>query len=454
MANFELTRELIEQIRLLIDQKDEALLSEILKDLHPADIAEIYEELSIEEAKYLYFLLDDDTAADVLIELEEEDRLRFLKALPSEVIARRFIGRMDSDDAADVIAELDEERQKEVLSYLEDISMAGDIADLLNYDEDTAGSLMAKELIKVKESWNIVTCLRSMRRQVEEVDDVYFVYVVDNNGILKGTLSLKKMLLSSTDTLVRDIYNPDVIAVDGDVHSEEVSKIMDKYDLVVLPVIDSIGRLVGRITIDDVVDYMREEAEKDYQLASGITEDVEVSDSVWRHTRARIPWLMIGLAGGLLGSRVISAFEGNISEHPEVAFFMPLIAAMGGNVGIQSSAIMVQSIASGGLGFDTNFRKLLKEVSIALLNATALAVLAFIYNFAIGSHFALTFTVASAMFSVVMFASLLGTFLPLLLNRMKIDPALATGPFITTLNDISGMFVYLILAAYFFEVFL
>lgn len=454
MANFELTRELIEEIRWLIDQKDEALLSDILKDMHPADIAEIYEELSIEEAKFLYFLLDDDTAADVLIELEEDDRLRFLKALPSEVIARRFIGRMDSDDAADVIAELDEDRQKEVLSYLEDISMAGDIVDLLNYDEDTAGSLMAKELIKVKESWNIVTCLRSMRRQVEEVDDVYFVYVVDNDGVLKGTLSLKKMLLSSTDTLVRDIYNPDVIAVSADVHSEEVTNIMDKYDLVVLPVIDSIGRLVGRITIDDVVDYMREEAEKDYQLASGITEDVEASDSVWRHTRARIPWLMIGLAGGLLGSRVISAFEGNISEHPEVAFFMPLIAAMGGNVGIQSSAIMVQSIASGGLGFDTNFKKLLKEVSIALLNASALAALAFIYNFSIGSHFALTFTVASAMFSVVMFASLFGTFLPLLLNRMKIDPALATGPFITTLNDISGMFVYLILAAYFFEVFL
>lgn len=230
MANFELTREFIEQIRLLIEQKDEAALTELIKDLHPADIAEIYEELSIEEAKFLYFLLDDDTAADVLIELEEEDRLRFLKALPSEVIARRFIDKMDSDDAADVLSELDEERQREVLSFLDDISVAGDIVDLLNYEEDTAGSLMAKELIKVKESWNIVTCLRSMRRQVEDVDEVYFVYVVDNDGILKGTLSLKKMLLSGTDTLVRDIYNPDVISVSAEVHSEEVANIMDKYD--------------------------------------------------------------------------------------------------------------------------------------------------------------------------------------------------------------------------------
>ncbi|WP_088655579.1 magnesium transporter [Geofilum rhodophaeum] len=454
MANFELTREFIEQIRLLIEQKDEAALTELIKDLHPADIAEIYEELSIEEAKYLYFLIDDDTAADVLIELEEEDRLRFLKALPSEVIARRFIDKMDSDDAADVLSELDEERQREVLSFLDDISVAGHIVDLLNYEEDTAGSLMAKELIKVKESWNIVTCLRSMRRQVEDVDEVYFVYVVDNDGILKGTLSLKKMLLSGTDTLVRDIYNPDVISVSAEVHSEEVANIMDKYDLVVLPVIDSLGRLVGRITIDDVVDFIREEAEKDYQLASGITEDVESSDSVWRHTRARIPWLMIGLVGGLFGSRVISIFEGNISEHPEVAFFMPLIAAMGGNVGIQSSAIMVQSIASGNLGLDTNWRKLLKEVSIALLNASALAVLVFLYNFFLGSGHAITFTVATAMFSVVVFASLFGTFLPLLLNRFNIDPAVATGPFITTLNDLSGMFVYLILSSYFFSVFL
>lgn len=453
MANFELTREYVEQLRTLIEQKNESALNEILEELHPADIAEIYEELSLEEAKFLYFLLDDDTAADVLIELEESDRIRFLKALPSEVIARRFINKMDSDDAADVLAELDEDRQKEVLSYLEDIRMAGDIVDLLNYDENTAGGLMAKELIKVKESWSIITCLRSMRRQAEDVDEVYYVYVVDNDGVLKGTLSLKKMLLSPTDALVKDIYFPDVISVSVDVPSEDVANIMEKYDLVVLPVVDGIGRLVGRITIDDVVDVMREEAEKDYQLASGITDDVEASDSVWRLTRARIPWLFIGLVGGLFGSRVIGLFEGNIASYPQMAFFMPLIGAMGGNVGIQSSAIVVQSLASGGIGLESNFRKLVKELSVALLNASALSGLVFLYNFAIGSSQALTLTVAAAMFSVVVFASLFGTFLPLLLHRLKIDPAVATGPFITTLNDISGMFVYLTLGAYFFKVF-
>ena len=453
MANFELTRELVDQLQLLIENKDEQALTEILDDLHPADIAEIYEELSLEEAKYLYYLVDDETAADVLVELEEDDRNKFLKALPSEVIARRFINQMDSDDATDVISELDEDRQQEVLSYIDDIGVAGDIVDLLNYHEDTAGGLMAKELIKVKESWNLSTCLRSMRRQAKDVDEVYYVYVVNNDGVLTGTLSLKNMLLNNTSTLVKDIYDEDVISVNVDVSSEEVSNIMEKYDLVVLPVIDSIGRLVGRITIDDVVDVMREEAEKDYQLASGITDDVEATDSVWRLTRARLPWLFIGMIGGLFGSRVIGLFEGNIGQYPQLALFMTLIAAMGGNVGIQSSAIMVQSLASGGMGLDSNWKKLGKELFVALLNAAGLSLIAFAYNMAVGTTAALTLTVTCAMFSVIIFASLFGTFLPLLFHKFKIDPAVATGPFITTLNDISGMLIYLSLGSWFFTVF-
>jgi magnesium transporter len=309
---------------------------------------------------------------------------------------------------------------------------------------------MAKELIKVKESWDVPTCLRSMRRQAEQVDDVYYVYVVDNDGILKGTLSLKKLLISSPKALIKDIYNSNVISVKAETPSEEVANIMNKYDLVALPVVDDIGRLLGRITIDDVVDVMREEAEKDYQLASGITEDVEASDNVWLLTRARFPWLAIGLAGGIMGSRVISGFMGNIGNHPQMALFMPLIAAMGGNVGIQSSAIVVQSLASGDMGIDTTWKKLLKEFSVAFFNATILSGLIASYNFLIGSDPALTITVSVAMFSVVIFASLFGTFIPLLLNKINIDPAVATGPFITTLNDIVGMFIYLSIAVYFF----
>ncbi|MDR2927382.1 MAG: magnesium transporter [Cytophagaceae bacterium] len=453
MITFELTREFVDRLKDLIELRDDITLRKILNELHPADIAEIYAELTLDEAKYLYYLVDDETAADVLVELSEDDRNEFLRVLPSEEIARRFLDQMDSDDATDVVSELDEERQHEVLSLMGDIEAAGDIVDLLSYDEDSAGGLMAKELIKVKESWNIVTCLRSMRRQAKDVDEVYYVYVVDNDGVLKGTLSLKNMLLSHGDTLIKNIYDEDTISVRADVSSEEVSNIMEKYNLVVLPVIDSIGRLVGRITIDDVVDVIREEAEKDYQLASGITDDVEASDSVWRLTRARLPWLFIGLIGGLLGSRVIGLFEGNISTYPQLAFFMTLIAAMGGNVGIQSSAIVVQSLANGSMGLDSNWRKLAKELVVALLNATGLSLLAFLYNSVTGSPIALTMTVTCAMFSVVIFASLFGTFLPLLLNKFNIDPAVATGPFITTLNDISGMFIYLSLGSFFFSMF-
>lgn len=451
MANFELTREFVDELKSLIENQDNEAVSEILDELHPADIAELFEELNIEEAKYIYFLLDDDKAADVIIELDENDRLRFLEALPSEVIARRFIDKMDSDDAADVISELDLDRQQEVLSYIEDVNVAGDIVDLLNYEENSAGGLMAKELIKVKENWSIPTCLRSMRRQAENIDEVYYVYVVDNNGVLKGTLSLKKVLLSASNKLVSDIYNPDVISVGVDATAEEVSNIMDKYGLVALPVVDPIGRLVGRITIDDVVDFMREEAGKDYALASGITGDVESSDSVWLLTRARVPWLFIGLVGGLFGSRVIGSFEGVLDVYPQLAFFMPLIAAMGGNVGIQSSAIVVQSIAAGTMGLASPIKRILKEFSVALLNATLLSTLAFAYNTILGSPEALTFTVSGAMFSVVIFASVFGAVVPLFLNKIKIDPAVATGPFVTTLNDIIGMGIYLTIGTYFYQ---
>lgn len=454
MAQFELTREFVDRIKDLIEIKDDSKCLELLNSLHPADIAELYRELEMDEAKYLYLLVDDETAADVLTELEEDERKRFLDSLPSEVIAKRFINKMESDDAADVLGEMDDERQQEVLSHMDDIKSAGDIADLLNYDEDTAGGLMGKEFIKVKDIWNLPTCLRSMRRQGEEVDEVYYVYVVNSDGILTGTLSLKRLLLSSEKLTVKDIYNENLISVRTDAPAEEVSNVMEKYDLVALPVVDGIGRLVGRITIDDVVDFIREEAEKDYQLASGITDDVETSDSVWIHTRARMPWLLIGMLGGILGSRVIGGFGGLIKLHPQLAFFMSLIAAMGGNIGMQSSAIIVQSLASGSMGLDTTWVKLMKEVGIAMVNASILAGLILIYNMVVGADIALTYTVAMAMFSVVVFASLFGTFIPLLMKRMKIDPAVATGPFVTTLNDIIGMFIYLSIGTVCYSIFM
>jgi len=450
---FELTKDYIDQLLAHIEAKNEVAVHEMVKDLHPADIAEIYDELNIDQAKFIQVMLDGEKAADVIIELEEEDRERFLEALPSEVIAKQLIDKMDSDDAADLISELSEQKQEEVISHIEDLEQAGDIVDLLNYDEDTAGGLMAKELITVNENWNIMTCLKEMRKQAENIDEVYYVYVVDDNNVLKGTLSLKRLLLTQTNRKISNIINTDVISVKTDTPSEEVANIMDKYDLVALPVVDALNRLVGRITIDDVVDVIREEAERDYQLMSGITQDVESTDSAWVLTRARIPWLFIGLFGGIIGALVIGNYETDLGIYPQMAFFIPLIAAMGGNVGVQSSSIIVQALANNSMGFESIGRKLFKELGVAAINGIILSTVIFAYNFFFSDSFALTITVSTSLFSVIIFASMFGTFVPMFLDRLKVDPALATGPFITTVNDIMGLFIYLMIGRAFFALF-
>ncbi|MCP4314416.1 MAG: magnesium transporter [Bacteroidetes bacterium] len=450
----ELTRKYLNDLRSIIEIKDDATALSMLEDLHPADIAEIYDVLSIEEVTYLFLLLDPEKASDVLVELEEDDRESFLKSLPSDVIASQFINHMDSDDAADVIGELTEEKKQEVLLHIDDVEQAGDIVDLLSYDEDTAGGLMAKELILVNENWGVATCIREMRKQAEDLDQIYYIYVVSDDNILLGILSLKALLLASASTKVRDIYDAEVRSVRTDADSEEVARIMEKYDLIVLPVTDSIGRLMGRITIDDVVDVIRDEAEKDYQMASGITADVETTDSAARLSRARLPWLIIGLLGGVIVAAVIGRFEEDIKINPEMAFFIPLIAAMAGNVGIQSSAIVVQGIASNSLGLESTTKKLAKELVVALLNGLILSGILFLYNFFVSQNLALTFTVSSSLVVVIIFAALFGTMIPLLLHRIKIDPALATGPFITTMNDIMGLFIYFLMGRVLYSIFI
>ena len=443
MATFELTREFLDQLKSAIEIDDSVATFKLTSDLHPADIAEVFDGLTMDEAKYVYLLFDGEKAADIIVELEDDVRERFLNALPGDVIAKQFIDNMDSDDAADVILELSEEKKSEVLQNIDDTSQAGDIVDLLSYDEDSAGGLMAKELIKVDIEWDLINSTREMRKQAAEIDEIYYVYVVDDDNILKGTISLKRMLLTRPNAKIKNIYNSKVISVDTDTKSEEVALIMEKYNLVALPVIDAIGRLVGRITIDDVVDVIKEEAEKDYQMISGITEDVEPSDTVLLLTRARIPWLFIGLTGGILGVLVMGQFESQLDEFPNIAYYIPLIAAMGGNVGVQSSSIVVQGLANKSINLDSTFKKLLKEISVALINASIFSILIFIFNFFTSSTFELTITVSTALFIVMMFASVFGAFIPMALNHFKIDPAVATGPFITTMNDILGILIYL-----------
>lgn len=449
---FEISHEFIDQLRENIDQENLDAVNQLIAELHFADIAEIYTRLEDEQGRYLFTLLDDETAADVLIELDIDERKRVLKNLPPKMIAGQLIKNMDTDDAADVLGELPRELKEAVLVQMADFEHAGDIVDLLSYDENSAGGLMAKELIKVNENWNVVTSIREMRKQAENVDEVYFVYVVDDANMLRGTLSLKKLLLSSRHSQIRDLLNADVISVRTDTTSDEVSNIMHKYDLVALPVVDQIGRLAGRITIDDVVDVMKEEAEKDYQLIAGISEDIESTDKVWILTRARLPWLLVGLTGGILVSQIIGLFEADLGIYPEMAFFMPLIAATAGNVGVQSSSIVVQGLANQTIQLSKTFRRLLKEFSVALLNGLTLAGLMFTYNILTKSSLALTFTVSAALFSVILFASLFGTLVPLLLDKFKIDPALATGPFITTSNDIMGLMIYFFIGRFFYAI--
>ncbi len=442
----------IEQLKDLIEEKKLAEIENLMKALHPADIAEMMEDLSTEQAKFIFLLLDGEKASDVLVEIPEDDRRRFLKALPPELIATKFIEFMDSDDAADIVAELDDDMKAEVLNEIEDFEQAGDIVDLLEYEEDTAGGIMAKELVKVNENWTVATCLKEISKQVEEVDEIYYIYVVDDADKLKGVLSLKKLITTNTNTQISNIYYSDIIRVSTNVRQEEIAEIMDKYDLVVIPVVDEIGRLKGRITFDDVIDFVREEAEKDYQMVSGISGDIEPGDRIREILKARLPWLLIGLVGGILGALVLGTHEHTLAKVTELAFFIPLIAAMAGNVGVQSSSIVVQSIASGVKDLESTSRKIFKEVSIAMITAAIFAVLIFVYNAIRQGDMNLTLSVSLSLFIVILFASLFGTVIPMVLNRFKIDPALATGPFITTMNDIVGLMIYLIISKLFFGI--
>jgi magnesium transporter len=438
---FELTKEFLELLRDKIAEQDLHWINDQVISLHYADIAEILDKLSMEEAKYVYFLLDEELQADVLMELEEEVRDRFLASLSTKEIADQ-LENLDSDDAADILGELSDEQIQEVISQMEDDEAAEDIVDLLNYDEDTAGGLMQKEFIQARLDWPVNSCLVELRRQAEDVEKVYTIYVVDDLNKLVGVLSLKKLLFASPKTKIIDLYHDkNIISVKTSDSSEHVAKVMEKYDLVSVPVVDFQNKLVGRITLDDVVDIIKEEADKDFQLASGISEKIESNASVWRISRARLPWLLIGMLGGILGAQVISGFEGGIAAVPALAFFIPLITAMGGNVGVQSSAIVVQSLAKGNDLFGSIASKLLKEALVALVNGLLLASL--IYGIAtVFENSTLGIVVSISLFIVIIFAAIFGTFIPLILDRYKIDPALATGPFVTTLNDVLGLFIY------------
>lgn len=440
-VRFELTKDFLEILRQKIAEQETLWIKENVLALHFADVAEILDKLSNEEAKFIYFLVDEDTQADILMELDEEVRDRFLSSLSIKEIADQ-LENLDSNDAADILGELSEDKIQEVISQMDDDEAAEDIVDLLNYDEDTAGGLMQKEFLQAHIDWPVNRTIVELRKQAEDVEKVYNIFVVDDSNRLLGVLSLKRLLFSNVKTKIADLYqSKNIISVNTSDSAEEVAAVMEKYDLVSVPVVDYQNKLVGRITLDDIVDYIKEEADKDFQLATGITEPIERDASIWRVARARLPWLIIGLLGGTLGAKVISGFEGSITQIPALAFFIPLITAMGGNVGVQSSAIVVQSLARGTKDFGNIFHKLLREAAVGLFNGVLLASIIFVIAYFFGNA-QLGFVVSISLFTVIIFAAVIGTLIPLVLNHYKIDPALATGPFITTLNDVTGLFIY------------
>jgi len=439
-AEFELTKEFRDRFQLALNNRDRQFILESLEEINPADITSLLYEFNSEESKYVLDILPIDVRSQIINDLDRDARKAFIKVYePAELI--EIINLLDSDDAADILNELPVKTSEEVLTGLDPL-LKSQVIDLLRYDENVAGGIMAKELIKARDTWTVVQCIEEIRKQAEQVTKFYAVYVVDDADKLLGRVSLQRLILTDSRTIVKDIIDDDVVAVETYREDREVAEIMKKYDLESVPVVNVHGQLVGRITIDDVVDVITEQAEEDRQLMSGITEDVEEDDSVWKNTRARLPWLLIGIFGGMLSARFMGIFELQLAKVTAIAFFVPLIQATGGNVGIQSSSLVVQSLVSPGFVDEGLMGRLAKVFSVAVLNGLFLSLVVFAGTWVIFGNQSINLVVSIALFCVVIFASFIGTVTPLILNRLGFNPALASGPFITTTNDLLGLAIY------------
>ena len=442
---FELTEDLIEQIENFIEVGDDTSILALLEEVHHADIAEILDEISTEEATYLIKLLDSEKTSEALMELDEGYREEILDNLSPQEIADE-LNELDTDDAVDFLSELDEDIQRQVIDAIEDEEHARDIIEMLRYDEDSAGGLMAKELVRVRETWTVAGCVRKMRAQAQNVTRVHSVYVVDKNDHLIGRLSLKDLLTAEAKSKISDIYIPNVDSVNVHDTGEDVARIMQKYDLEAVPVVNDAGVLLGRITVDDILDFIRDEADEDYRMAAGISQTVEADDNLFKLTRARLPWLMIGMFGGLGAASIITGFNSIFETFPKLLVFVPLIQATAGNVGVQSSAIVVQGLANDSLKGNIAGR-LLKECALAIINGLAIAtVVLIISHFFFETTYLESVSIGVAIIAVIILAALIGTFIPIVLDKRGIDPAVATGPFITTSNDVFGILTYFLIA--------
>jgi magnesium transporter len=439
-VEFELTKEFRDRFQQALDERDGAFIGESLTDVNPADITALLYEFNSDESKYVLDLLSLDVRSKIINDLDTDTRKKFLAIYEPKELTE-IVNQLDSDDAADILNELPIKVSEGIIAGL-DVDLKSQVIDLLRYDENVAGGLMAKELIKARDNWTVVQCVDEIRKQAENVTKFYAVYVVDDNDKLLGRVSLQKLILTDPKTIVKDIYDDDVPSVETHQEDSEVAEVMKKYDLESIPVVNINGQLVGRITIDDVVDVITEQAEEERQIMSGITEDVEEDDTVWKNTRARLPWLLIGILGGMLSAKFMGFFEVELAKVTAIAFFVPLIQATGGNVGIQSSSLIVQSLVSPGFVDEGLFKRLSKVFSVALLNGLFLSLIVLAVTLLFFGNQRLSIVVSIALFGVVLFSSFVGTVTPLILNRLGFNPALASGPFITTMSDLLGLTTY------------
>jgi magnesium transporter len=445
----EVDQELVADITSLVESGQRGMVLNLLADLYPADIASMLHHLPADEARVLFDWLPTEIAGEVVPELDDDYRAGLLQFLPSDRIGL-VLDEMESDDAADVLADLPPAIVEDVLERLED---AEEVQGLLEYEEDTAGGIMGTDFVAVLESMTVGEATEEVRRNAESVEPIFAVYVVDSERHLLGIVSLKRLLLSRASSLVSSLLETDIISVTPELDQEEVARIMERYDLVAIPVVDAERRLVGRITVDDVIDVIREEAEEDIQRMSGVSNE-EMTTSVVKTSRGRLIWLLVGLAGAFLSALVIKAFAGEIEKAVVLAMFIPIVMAMGGNAGIQSSAIAVQGLASGDIWASDILRRLGKELAVALINGVVLALAITLLIMGVGwlgflggeNIPSLCLTVALALLTVIVIAATIGAATPLALNRFGIDPAIATGPFITTSNDLLGLIVYFLIA--------
>ena len=446
MKTFELSKEIIQEISQLISNKKNKEIKKKVKEIHYADLAEIINELNFYDSIYLIKLIDSDKTSDVLTELDEDVREKILERLSEKEIAGE-IKELDSDDAADILSELSDEKQEKVISLIKDENITDNIRELLNYEEDSAGGLMAKELISVNENWSVLTFLREIRKQAKDITRVHSIYVLNKKKVLIGRLSLKDLITSPSKSKIKEIYIPKVDYVNVNDSADEVAKLMSKYDLEAIPVVNDKTELLGRITIDDIVDYIKDEAEEDYLLAAGISNDVEADDSILELTKARLPWLILGLFGGLGSVFILENFEGIMAtkELRALFFYTPLIAAMAGNVGVQSSAIVVQGLANDQIK-GSLISRLIKEISLTLLNGIILSLIIIVFGLLINQSLDMSITISVSMILVIIVAALIGTSVPIILEKFGIDPTIATGPFITTGNDVVGILLFFYIA--------